>query len=72
MLQYSSIFEYQLNKTNMTNAQIVIRENWRNLNLKINSAIRTMKLNEKVGYSVDAEYKEWLNALIGERDKMGA
>ena len=52
----------------MTPQEINTRNEWRALNIQINSAVSTMKTNEKAGYRATDEYKVWLNNLIEYRN----
>lgn len=53
----------------MTTTQ-TLREEWRALNLKINSLVKTTQQNMKAGYQPTEEFKEWLNQLMARRDEL--
>ena len=53
----------------MTTKQ-TLREEWRSLNVKINSTIKTMQTNMKAGYKPTEEFTEWLKQLMVRRDEL--
>ena len=55
------------NKTTMNN-NIKLREEWRQLNLKIAQIQKVITQNTKAGQVFTEEYFNWLNELINRRD----
>jgi hypothetical protein len=49
---------------------IVLREEWRALNIKINSTVKAMQTNMKAGYKPSEEFTLWLNQLMARRDEL--
>ena len=58
---------YQTNQKTMTN-NIKLREEWRQLNLKITQIQRVITQNTKAGQVFSEEYLKWVNDLINRRD----
>lgn len=56
-------------QTIMTTKQ-TLREEWRALNLKINSALKTTKQNTTAGYQPSEEYMNWIKSLMNRRDEL--
>jgi len=55
------------NKTTMNN-NIKLREEWRQLNLKIAQIQKVITQNTKAGQVFTEEYLNWVNELINRRD----
>ena len=54
----------------MRNEQNKIRNEWRNLNLKISYHQKVIKQNSIAGQVFDAEYLKWVNDMIEYRDSL--
>jgi hypothetical protein len=54
----------------MNTQQIIIREQWRALNVEINQHERTLDMNTKAGHVPTREYLDWLQAKRDLRDEL--